>query len=104
MPTLEWADLTWEELRALDRARCVALLPVGAVEAHGPHLPLDTDNIIAVAMARAGAARLEAAGRTPLLLPPRARTADRSAVRRSSASGWIDPSPHGRPRTSGHPS
>lgn len=75
MPTLEWADLTWEELRALDRARSVALLPVGAVEAHGPHLPLDTDNIIAGAMARAAAARLEAGGRTPLLLPPLVYTA-----------------------------
>lgn len=29
----------------------VAILPVGAVEAHGPHLPLGTDNILAEEMA-----------------------------------------------------
>jgi mycofactocin precursor peptide peptidase len=34
------------------------LVPVGAVEQHGPHLPLDTDTRIAEAVARAGAARL----------------------------------------------
>src|SRR5438477_8152941 len=39
------ADLTWEEFR--DRARdVVALLPLGAVEQHGPHLPLDTDTVV----------------------------------------------------------
>ena len=69
------ADLTWEEARDLDRARTVALLPVGAVEAHGPHLPLGTDVVIAVAMARAAAARLEARGLNALLLPPLAYTA-----------------------------
>ncbi|GAA0436164.1 MAG: creatininase family protein [Bacillota bacterium] len=30
----------------------VALLPIGAVEAHGPHLPLGTDNILAESVAR----------------------------------------------------
>jgi mycofactocin precursor peptide peptidase len=34
------------------------LVPVGAVEQHGPHLPLDTDTRIAEAVARAAAARL----------------------------------------------
>lgn len=29
-----------------------AILPIGAVEAHGPHLPLGTDNFLAVAMAK----------------------------------------------------
>lgn len=64
------ADMTWEEVRDLDRAGTVGVLPVGAVEAHGPHLPLSTDVIIAEAMARACAEELEAAGRTALILPP----------------------------------
>jgi creatinine amidohydrolase len=64
-----WATLTWEDVRALDRPRTVAILPVGAVEAHGPHLPLATDSVIAMAMARAGAERFAAAGREVVILP-----------------------------------
>src|SRR6267142_4614095 len=67
VPVLELADLTWEEVRDLDRARAVAILPVGAIEAHGPHLPLSTDTVIATAMARAGAERLASAFTTVLL-------------------------------------
>lgn len=36
-------DLTWPEARERLRAVDVALLPVGALEQHGPHSPLDTD-------------------------------------------------------------
>jgi len=61
--------MTWEEVRDLDRERAVFLLPVGAVEAHGPHLPLGTDVVISRAMARAGAERLAEAGRIPVLMP-----------------------------------
>lgn len=63
------AEMTWEEARDLSRARPVAVLPVGAVEAHGPHLPLATDGLIAEAMARAGAARLAAHGVPVVVLP-----------------------------------
>ncbi|GJD52590.1 hypothetical protein OPKNFCMD_5356 [Methylobacterium crusticola] len=45
MPARHWRDLTTEECRNLGRA--VAVLPVAAVEQHGPHLPLGTDAIIA---------------------------------------------------------
>ena len=54
------AAMTWEEARDAAGPGSVAVLPVGAIEAHGPHLPLETDVIIAQAMARAGAARLAA--------------------------------------------
>jgi creatinine amidohydrolase len=66
---LELAQMTWKEVARLDRTRAVALLPVGAIEAHGPHLPLATDGIIAEAMAGAAARRLPAQGLVPLLLP-----------------------------------
>jgi creatinine amidohydrolase len=75
VPIRELADMTWEEVRDLDRARTVALLPVGATEAHGPHLPLATDVVIASAMARAGAEALAARGLASVLLPPLAYTA-----------------------------
>ncbi|MEO7986353.1 MAG: creatininase family protein [Gemmatimonadales bacterium] len=67
--------MTWEEARDAAGSGSVAILPVGAVEAHGPHLPLETDVIIARAMARAGAARLTARGLRVVILPPLAYTA-----------------------------
>jgi creatinine amidohydrolase len=67
MPAL--AEMTWKEVAQLDPARAVALLPVGAIEAHGPHLPLGTDGIIAEAMVAAAARRLLGRGLVPLLLP-----------------------------------
>ena len=70
MPAHPFAELTWEEVRDLDRGSAVAILPVGAVEAHGPHLPLGTDVVIAEGMARACAEELSARGRTGLVLPP----------------------------------
>lgn len=52
-PTVPLGDLTWIDLR--DRPRIV-LIPVGSLEQHGPHLPLDTDTRIAVALAEHAAA------------------------------------------------
>jgi creatinine amidohydrolase len=75
MPVLPMAELPWTEIAALDRARYATLLPVGAVEAHGPHLPLGTDCVIAEAMAAAAAERLDRRGLTALLLPALAYTA-----------------------------
>ena len=69
------AAMTWEEARDAAGPGSVAILPVGAVEAHGPHLPLETDVIIAQAMARSGAARLAARGVSAVMLPPLAYTA-----------------------------
>jgi creatinine amidohydrolase len=69
------AAMTWEEARDAAAASAVAILPVGALEAHGPHLPLETDVIIAQAMARSGAARLAARGSRVLVLPPLTYTA-----------------------------
>jgi creatinine amidohydrolase len=69
MPVLTLASLTWPAVRDLPADRTVAILPTGAVEAHGPHLPLGTDIVIAEAMAREGAERLAARGLQVVLLP-----------------------------------
>jgi len=64
-------DMTWTEIdEAMKKERPVALLPVGATEAHGPHLPVSTDTVIAVEMARRGAAKLKEHGVPSLVLPP----------------------------------
>jgi creatinine amidohydrolase/Fe(II)-dependent formamide hydrolase-like protein/7-cyano-7-deazaguanine synthase in queuosine biosynthesis len=38
-----WAEMTWPEAQIRLKEVDVALLPVGSLEQHGPHLPLDTD-------------------------------------------------------------
>jgi creatinine amidohydrolase len=63
------ASLAWTDVRGLDASRTIAILPTGALEAHGPHLPLATDVVIAEAMAREGAVRLADRGFEVLLLP-----------------------------------
>lgn len=77
MPVTTLHTMTWQEVRELDRTLTVPLLPVGALEAHGPHLPLSTDVIISEAMAREGGERLAKRGYHALLLPPIVYTAAR---------------------------
>lgn len=73
------AELPWPEVRARAGRRGVAILPVGATEAHGPHLPLATDVILAEGMADAAAASLADAGVDAIVLPPLAYTTARFA-------------------------
>jgi creatinine amidohydrolase len=44
-------DITYTQVRAFDRARTIAFLPVSALEVHGPHLPLGCDTFAARWMA-----------------------------------------------------
>jgi creatinine amidohydrolase len=44
------ADATWPEVEATGRAHLL-VIPVGSLEQHGPHLPLNTDTRIAVELA-----------------------------------------------------
>jgi creatinine amidohydrolase len=66
------ADNNWPAVR--DALKCgkpvVAILPCGATEAHGPHLPLSTDVIISEGMAVQALAALSARGYVALVLPP----------------------------------
>ena len=52
-----WGELTWPEARDCLGNVDIALLPVGSIEQHGPHLPLDTDaydaNYLALRVAEA---------------------------------------------------
>lgn len=58
-PKYRYDELTWPEMREAVARQPVVLLPFGTVEDHGPHLPLNTDNIIVESIC------LEAARRAP---------------------------------------
>lgn len=51
------------------KANALLLFPVGQTEEHGPHLPLNTDTLIAQALCEAAADRLEGEIRTYVLDP-----------------------------------
>jgi mycofactocin system creatininase family protein len=61
------AELTWPEAERRLGEVDIALLPVGAIEQHGPHLPLDTDAWDAEYMCREVARRCSEP--RPLVLP-----------------------------------
>lgn len=54
-----YSDLTWPEVNKAVEQKKVVLLPIGSTEQHGPHLPLDVDNLIATSVC------LEAGRRAP---------------------------------------
>lgn len=63
-----WQDLTTRDFGGLDLDRTVAVLPVAAVEQHGPHLPLATDATINAGIVAATLAQLSETP-TVLVLP-----------------------------------
>jgi len=69
VPSRYWQELTSPDFEALDPAHGVAVLPVSAIEQHGPHLPLATDALINAAIVEAALPRL-APSATVLVLPP----------------------------------
>lgn len=64
---------TWPEV---DATAPIVVVPLGSCEQHGPHLPLDTDTLVAVALADALVAGVGDLEGVPLLVaPPLAVTA-----------------------------
>jgi creatinine amidohydrolase len=51
LPKRDWTEMTWQEIAAAGDStrRWIAVLPLAAVEQHGPHLPLGVDSFIAEA-------------------------------------------------------
>src|SRR5580698_1247751 len=46
LPTKLWAEMTWKDFQRADMAEVIAVLPVAAIEQHGPHLPVGVDTFI----------------------------------------------------------
>lgn len=49
----QWSDLVTTDFATLDLPRAIAVLPLGATEQHGPHLPLSVDANLAHSMVQA---------------------------------------------------
>ncbi len=56
MSEVQWNRLTAAELRDLAERDAVVLLPIGATEQHGPHLPTGVDDFLASEVCRRAAA------------------------------------------------
>ena len=71
LPYPFWSDLTTKQFAELvaspDVARLVAVLPVAAIEQHGPHLPLNVDSLLVDGVIKAALPHL---GTTPALFLP----------------------------------
>ena len=63
-----WAELGTRDFAALDPATTVAVLPLGATEQHGPHLPLGVDTLLVDGIVRAAVPLL--ASEVPALFLP----------------------------------
>lgn len=68
LPSRMWMDLTTEDFSRRDMSGVVAILPVAAVEQHGPHLPVSVDARIGAGVLAAALARLDADA--PVLVLP----------------------------------
>ncbi len=52
-PSRYWGEWSTADWAALDKNRAIAILPVAAIEQHGPHLPLQVDTALAEGMINA---------------------------------------------------
>lgn len=57
---------SWEEAKQLiEKSKGVAIIPIGSIEQHGPHLPLGTDSYVAITLAEDAAEKTDA-----IIVPP----------------------------------
>lgn len=55
---MKFHEMTAAKLRKVDREKSLVVIPIAAVEQHGPHLPTGTDTILCTAVAEAVESRL----------------------------------------------
>lgn len=65
----EWRKLRADELRQRAAANAIVILPIGSIEQHGPHLPVETDSTLGETIAIRVATELTARGEPALTLP-----------------------------------
>ncbi len=78
------SDHTWTDLGDYFETESLALVPIGATEQHGPHLPEGTDYLIAEALAR------EVVDRTGYLCTPTVNVGVSPHHRQHHGTMWVD--------------
>lgn len=68
LPTRFWSEMSWTDFDEADMGDVIAVLPVAAVEQHGPHLPVGVDAFIMEGYIAQVVARLPA--QLPVLFLP----------------------------------
>jgi len=66
---VNWQELRADEVRDAAQQNAIVILPVAALEQHGPHLPVETDIAIGQSIAIGAAQRLCEKGERALVLP-----------------------------------
>ena len=66
---VEWRRLRADQLREQARADAIIILPVAALEQHGPHLPVEVDSILGETVAVRAARKLAGRGLHAVVLP-----------------------------------
>lgn len=62
--------MSWKDVDTLERDSTLIIIPTGAIEQHGPHLPLDTDIFNATAISEAVAEHFTHGEKRVLVAPP----------------------------------
>jgi creatinine amidohydrolase len=68
-PEVEWRRLRADQLRELARQDAIVILPVAALEQHGPHLPVEVDSRLGEEVAVRTARKAVARGQAAVVLP-----------------------------------
>jgi creatinine amidohydrolase len=66
---VEWRRLRADQLRDLARRDAIVILPVAALEQHGPHLPVEVDTRLGEEVAARTARKVAARGQAIVVLP-----------------------------------
>jgi creatinine amidohydrolase len=66
---VEWRRLRADQLRDLARRDAIVILPVAALEQHGPHLPVEVDSRLGEEVAARTARKVAARGQAIVVLP-----------------------------------
>jgi len=68
-PEIEWRRLRADQLREMARRDAMVILPLGAIEQHGPHLPVEVDSRLGEEVALRTARVMADRGQPVLVLP-----------------------------------